>query len=63
MKCDTHKEINAVDKCNCCGRQLCSQCVNQLDELTFCKTCIDRERSDKDMKNWENEGGALATAR
>lgn len=58
MKCQLHKEVEAVNSCIRCGRQLCSQCVVRSGELTFCNICMDSERSKENVNDWENEGGA-----
>ena len=39
MKCDYHKDREAVDVCNNCGRHLCKECHEYKDKYMLCPKC------------------------
>ena len=39
MKCDYHKEREAVDVCNNCGRHLCKECHEYKEKYMLCPKC------------------------
>ena len=41
-RCGAHAEVAAVDVCQRCGRFLCGDCVELLDEEVYCAECAAR---------------------
>ena len=39
MRCDYHKDREAVDVCNNCGRHLCKECHDYKEKYMLCKKC------------------------
>ena len=39
MKCDYHKDREAVDVCNNCGRHLCKECHEYKEKYMLCPKC------------------------
>jgi hypothetical protein len=39
MKCYLHPDVDAVDKCTLCGREMCAECKLDYDGKIVCKPC------------------------
>ena len=37
MKCNNHKESDAIAVCTFCGRGLCSECAHEIQGKMYCK--------------------------
>jgi len=42
MKCELHRDTDAVGFCSECGSGLCSDCMIELDNTKFCHSCVEK---------------------
>lgn len=43
MKCEKHRDSEAVGFCSECGRGVCKECKVELDGNTYCNDCVDEK--------------------
>lgn len=42
MKCELHRDTDAVGFCSECGSGLCSDCMIELYNTKFCHSCVEK---------------------
>lgn len=46
MRCEKHRNVEAVGFCSECGRGICEDCKVEIDGTTYCNDCADISKSD-----------------
>lgn len=46
MRCEKHRDVEAVGFCSQCGRGICQDCKVEIDGTTYCNDCADVDKSD-----------------
>lgn len=46
MRCEKHRDVEAVGFCSECGRGICEDCKVEIDGSTYCNDCADISKSD-----------------
>lgn len=46
MRCEKHRDVEAVGFCSECGRGICQDCKVEIDGTTYCNDCVDIGKAD-----------------
>jgi len=51
MNCKFHDDRESVDKCSCCGAQICDECKAIVEGKTVCMECTSKPKVEESKKN------------
>jgi hypothetical protein len=60
-RCGVHADVAAVDVCKRCGRFLCGECVQLVEEDAYCADCEKRIDKSPSRMAYVTGGTAIAT--